>query len=302
MYSDNPYAGFYNDLFLQTNGFIPAWPFGEVFQIGDLLMIEGGKMILIGNITDPYFGITESIDQRQDSRFLEPEIKIYTPIQQQWQCESGVHYSYKSKGSVYEVDGFIFAEDKRGLMINYSNRGSYLFRCKGAKYASFDNFNDLAFKILQRLTSESFSFRELYLITDVAEVEEYALTIASAPQAQLVVSLLEDTHLTLDDLSDTRRKFEIENTRNMETVRLREKGAPFFFRANKMTLSIKGERMISKFIEEQLPERFKPYLSNIRNYAGVNILPSKMIYPTSVHDLFHFRKMNLNDLSQFFDS
>ncbi len=279
------HASFVRQLFLRTNGFVPVWPFDTEPRLGDLFLIRANRMIHLGNIIGPYLGI-------EDVKLGE-----YTqPNHELWKLESGVELSFKAKGTIYEIDGIIFPEDRHGLFIRFEEPGSFFFRAFDIHYHFINNFYSFSFKLLQQLAAERFSFREVFIVTSTATAAGCALAVSNQHQAHMLVSSPEMLQPNLDQLALPDLYLEIENMKGLKDFRLADRKDGHFFKAKKFELSGKGVEFLSDFMGDQLPPEFMKYQANILNYAPLEMLPANEIYPASVHELFHFRDMTLNDV------
>ena len=284
------YNNFYKDLFQRTSGFLPIWPLKQEVQLGDILLIRSGKMIPLGNINDPFFGVGQDIR-------LTP---VFHPMAYLWQTEFGIRISQQTQAVLYNE-----SEEPQGrqqILLEFDHPGSYFFRAQGIRYQSIENFWQFQFKLLQQLASEKFNFKELYIISSVAQVDSYALSVAAESPASVTINVSSDYEglVSFDDLCKEGLEWKLENMQGMHQLHISESGGPLFFKAYKLEVSHKGKDRILKYIRELLPDSFQKYTSNIITYCPSEILPSIEIYPANVHEIFHFREINLDDLALFF--
>lgn len=282
------YTNFYKDFYRMSNGYIPLWPFKTEADIGDLFVIRFGQMIKVGNICDKYFGVYEEIDMEDD----------WQSIMGSWRIQSGISHSFKlkkatnSSGDPYEDAGF---------RIQFETMGAYFFDAPKVSQRSIKNFYEFKFKLLQELAAEKFSFKEVFVVTSMAKVETYSLLISSGNEAYAGISAKEEKDIprNLKDLTRDEFKGEITDLKSIHVADISAKGGQLFFQAQKMEVSDQGKEIVRKYLLDNLPESMRKHTANILQYSPTQVLPAINIFPSSIHDLFNFRDMNLDDISLF---
>jgi len=286
------YSSLYQDIYLKTKGYVPLWPFNSNAELGDLFIIRRGNMIRIGNINVPFFGVAKEIeysDRLKSDDYM-------------WHLDKGVHMTIKSRGPICEINGFVFPAEKQGMLLQFESSGSYLFQGDSVFTQSIDNFHHFQFKLLQQLAAEKFNFTEIYVVTSVADVASFAMTIAAEDQASMMVSSSDQVSVpyNLSSLADESLGWKLENMQGISHLHLAEKGSTMFFKAQKLDVSKQGRERALKYMKEFLPKEMLQYRNNILNYSPTQILPSKEIFPANVHELFQFRDLNLDDIALLF--
>ncbi|MEO1261792.1 MAG: hypothetical protein AAFZ15_23510 [Bacteroidota bacterium] len=285
----NIYSKLFQDIYLSTNGYVPAWPIGTTFQVGDIMLLQQHRMIPLGNLSDPYFGL----DQYVESYVRE------APIERLWQVERGINVMHKASDMIHVLDGYLLLEGQQAMIINFKERGDYFFRCKGITYTHFKNFQELEFEILQRLASQKCCFKDICVITDIATIDHYAMAIANKNKSCLIISGEDGSEYNLLDLADPDSFYINKKIKDLDDLRLKWEGGNIFFKARRMGLSSRGEHLITEYIHKYLPDALHRFESNILDYATTDFLPSNVLYPANVHEYFNFRKMNLDDVEEF---
>ncbi len=283
------YTSFYKDFYRMTCGYIPLWPFKTEADIGDLFVIRFGQMIKVGNICDKYFGVYDQINIEDN----------WQTLYDSWSIQSGISHSFKLK----KPDNFFCNPcEQPGLKIEFDSIGAYFFDAPKVSHRSIKNFYDFKFKLLQELASEKFSFKEIFVVTSIAQVETYSLLIASGNDATALVSAKEEKDIPRDlkDLTKDKFKGEIQDMKSIHVAHISDKGGQMFFKAQKMEASHQGKEIVRNYLAENLPESMQKHAANIIRYSPTQVMPSIDIYPKEVHRLFDFREMNLNDVSKFF--
>jgi hypothetical protein len=277
---------------MKSNGYIPSWPLGTEMDLGDLFLMRSGKMVKIGNVLDQYFGVFEDVSIQED----------YTLDWESWNLDSGVQYSFFSKEIKDSLGYSNFLTAKQGLSIRFDHPGAYLFRIPEILHRSIENFYDLKFKLLQELASEKFSFKEIFVVTSLAKTPSFGMMMATGNEASAVISFPDNQALpySLDELGNKSLEYEMESLNNVGCVHIGSNGGQMFFKAKKMEASPRGIEIARDYIKNNLPESMQKRTRNILNYAPTEIFPSFDIYPAKVHDMFHFRDMNIEDVNVLF--
>ena len=167
---------------------------------------------------------------------------------------------------------------------------------------SINNFYEFKFKLLQELTSEKFNFKEAFVVTSVAKAEDLTLMISGDKNASVMISIPNDIKLfqTENYLTSNNADWEVESMDNIAAIHIDNTGGQLFFKAQKLEASSQGKELIRNYMRNNLPESIQENAANILRFVPTQILPSNEIFPAKTHDLFHFREMNLNDISVFF--
>lgn len=285
------YSKFYQDLYMKSGGYIPLWPLKTTANLGDLFLIRYGHMIKIGNILDKFFEIYEDIHIEDD----------WSSTWNLWNIDSGVKHSIRSGLTISEDDGYIIPEDRHTLILDFQHKGSYFFRTPEVRERSITNFSDFRFKLLQFLASEKFSFKEIFVMTSVAKVDDYAMMVAAQDSASAMISIPSDADMphNLIQLANIQPHWRIEYMNNISTFHIAQTGDQMFFKAQKLEASDHGKEIIKKHIAQNLPESMQEQVYNILRFSPTEVLPTNELFPAKVHELFHFREMNLNDVSMF---
>lgn len=289
------FSEFYKDLYNKSNGYIPNWPLNTEVNLGDLMLMRTGRMIKIGNIADPYFGVYEDISIEQE----------WTPSYEDWNISSGVNYLVRSNRLALKLDDpLLILAERNGVLIRFDYPGAYFFRTAQVCKKSILNFSQFEFKLLQQLASEKFNFKEVFVISSIAKAPTYALGLAGQEDASVAVSLddeLPSLPHNLDFLTASKSDslVNLESMTGVEHFQIQKDSGSVFFKARKLCVSHKGREIARQYAKKNLPQEMQQYMRNIIRYAPIDILPSNDIFPSRVHDLFHFRELNLNDINLF---
>lgn len=280
------FSTLYQDVFLQTQGYLPAWPALPEVTLGDLLVSRPvGGLVKLGNVLDPFFGIN-----------INAEINTSTK-NEWWNLQRGVEQSYATTHAAENGSG----TNGASLNLKFAQLGDYIFSAQVAQQASIGNFWNLQFKLLQVLAAEKFSFKEVYVVTSVATAKACSLLLAKQQQASAVVGI-PDGETGVYDFSNLLDKDCTATIQAQERVDLRYFNYAeelSFFRAMKLEASPSGKEKVRAYAKNNLPLSMQDYMEEIIHFAPTQILPSINIYPAEVHELFHFRSLNLLDVKSF---
>lgn len=285
---NNFYNNFYKGVYRKTDGYIPLWPLMSraELELGDLMLIQYGQMVKIGNIFDPFFGIYESI------KATEGWLELF----ESWNIQSGVHQFFRSETGDIDKNN----RDSE-LKLKFDSAGDYIFSASGIYQRSIENFHEINFKLLQELAAEKFSFTEVFVVTSIANAELMSLLVAAAADAQVIFSMeeKEQAHYSFIDIVNSELKPRVSQMESMASCYTKREGEQVFFKAQKLEISTQGKEIAKEYIQENLPESIRNNIKSILNFAVPQIFPSSNIFPSEVHKLFHFREMNLDDVSEF---
>ncbi|MTB52084.1 hypothetical protein [Lewinella sp. W8] len=237
---------------------------------------------------DEFFGVNEDISITEGRH---PYLDAY-PMQ------SGVSQSFRRERDPEKVSS---SNSASYLNLEFNDAGDYFFDASNLSVRSIENFYEFKFKLLQQLASEKFNFKEIYVVTSVMKAEAFTLLTAEDDDATLEV-FFEGDHqsgVTAEDLTKGETKPKISSMKGVASPLIKEVDGAFFFKAQRLEVSTQGKEIVSKHILSQLPESMQKHRSEILRYVPTQVLPSNDIYPAKVHELFHWREMNLDDLLDY---
>ncbi|HTF04558.1 MAG TPA: hypothetical protein VK826_11055 [Bacteroidia bacterium] len=163
------YRNFYRNFYLRTGGFIPAKPLNQNMYPGDFFQIRNGEMIVLGNIFRKGIVAPEEVQLSKGTR-LDPA---------NWNFNDGVSKPGRGEGT----DG-----------VSFTGAGGFLFRAKNPESVQIVNWNDLQQKLIIQLTQILYSFRELYVVTEVVTCSDSVLVIARSEKADDIEYFHREAH------------------------------------------------------------------------------------------------------------
>lgn len=281
---------YFTDVFLKTNGFLPAFPFGVSLEIGDFFLIENGNIFKLGSLkgNEEFFDLDEPV--RSTKKAIQPE--------EIWQTEFQVNTTFKSRGVALEWENVYVEDSRQALIVEFKKPGSYFFRNSEIVSREFDNFHHLSDQILQKFVSKEFNFKKIYFVTETAQSEKCALSVASG-YGNLVIDFVEEGYYDLDDLVKPNVAFYPHQSKNIDFNRL-NKGRGDYFKAMKLDVSFKGQHYVSRHIRKHLPENMQDQYYNLMNYGKTSILKLTNVFPGNAVDYYSFFPMGLEDVQQLF--
>lgn len=280
---------FFLDLFKSTGGFVPSWPLGKKVVLGDLIVMKKGRFYTIGNISD---------------RNLYTEFKVspyVIPDAQNWQLSSGIQSSFKSANSDVEENWTLLEREKAVLRVEFENNGSYLLSCANPKYVRIDDFNKIRKELVRKLSAEIYSFKKIFVVTEVAEADAVSVSIASHANGFMEISSERDIIMNAMDLHLYSHDIKMERFLNVPVHFRKEGPEPMFFKAKKLGLK---DHMREQLIHDLLKsEGWKDHPTDLANLIDndlVDVMPPVAIYAGSANEFFGFSNMNASDLNELF--
>ncbi|MEL6558892.1 MAG: hypothetical protein AAFQ94_11960 [Bacteroidota bacterium] len=281
---------YFNDVFLKTNGFLPAFPFGISLEIGDFFLIENGNLFKLGSLK----GNEEFFDFDQPVRVT----KKATQPEEIWQSEYEVNTTFKSRGAALEWENVYIEDSRQALIAEFKKPGSYFFRNSEIESREFENFHQLSDQILQKFVSKEFNFKEIYFVTETAFSENCALSVSSG-YGNLVIDFAEEGYYGLNDLVNSNVAFYPHQSKNIDYNRLNE-GRGDYFKAVKLDVSFEGQHHVSRHIRKHLPENMQDNYYNLMNYGKTSVLKLTNVFPGNAVEYYSFFPMGLQDVQQLF--
>ncbi|MGB3466111.1 MAG: hypothetical protein WBA74_12615 [Cyclobacteriaceae bacterium] len=281
---------FFKDIFLNTKGFVPVFPFQVTLEIGDYFMVERGQIIKLGGIrgNEDFFDLEEPV--KISDKFVQPS--------EIWQTENRIKTSYKSRGAALEWDNIYLSEIQQALIVEFLEKGSYYFRCSEVSARRFENFAKLSEQILQKFVSKEFNFKEIYVVTELASSDRYAVSVAES-HGNLAIEFGEEGYYDLNDLVSTDVVCYPQQSKNLSYNSL-DSGKCEFFRAARLDISYDGKQHVSEHIRHHLPENMQEYYHNMMNYAKTRMLKLTNVFPGNAVDFYSFYPMGLEDIEDMF--
>jgi hypothetical protein len=283
------YRNFYRNFYLNTGGFIPTRSLNQNTYPGDFFQIRNGEIIVLGNIFRD--GIID-IEQCK----LSYAFKLSPAM---WSFGNGVTKPYSGRGSGNGSYGDEFEFSKQVLA--FADYGSFIFKGNEPESVKITNWSELQQQLIIKFTQTIYSFREIYLVTEVATACDWTLAVASSGKAELEIAS-ENENFGLVDIFGHHSAKTIQS-KDIEFYHREPKRKPCFFKAKKLT--VQDERLdvfISDLITRRLDQdewasRFFDY--DFSYYPADNVqVPGAA--KASILDMLHANQLNPNTALLYF--
>ena len=302
---EDVYRKFYRSFYNRTNGFIPAKPLNQNMYPGDFFQIKNGELIVLGNI---FRKNTVNVDDV----VFENGIKLNPSS---WNFSEGVTKPYSGRYSGNNPIEGEFEGSKE--ILAFDGFGSFIFKSSGSESVKFANWNDFQQELIIKMTQTLFSFREVYIVTESATVDHWALAIAGSDKAELEIATESENFGLGDIFGDVNTK--TIQARDIEFYHREDKKKPSFFKAKKLIVQQeKLDAFISQHIEErsQVPSwanNFFEYdfhhddfssptpISTNELASFFDMLQAKELNPNTALQYFSWANANLDDLEKLIE-
>lgn len=261
------YSAFFRDSYLQS-GWIPVHPFGQSIANGDVFQLHQHQLLPLLNI------------QQLDLTHQEKYSETVALREQDWPETSACVQTHNNGYNEETPSGI---SQFRQQHYAFHERGAYLFKGKNPSGRFMLNWHHIAEELIVKLTQSKFTFQEVYVVTDIAEIPHWGLAIAARENAELRLMsetnnsncLFESEHCQMND-SSYLSFYEHSHFRPL-----------YFFRAKKLRLSAK---------------KYDEYLVELLNSKGVVSQPfHKNWLQTSLLKMASSNELNISTCMDFFE-
>ncbi len=229
------YRNFYRQFYMRTGGFIPTKPLNQPVYPGDFFQIRNGEMVMLGNI------FRGGLIHRDEAGLLYGA--ALNPIG--WQCSDGVSKPYSGRGSGQGALMGDFQYSKQVLA--FDKAGSFMFKGNDPQSVRMGNFNAIRQSLIIHLTQTHYSFRELYLVTEVATAADWTLVIAGSDKAELEIATDKENFGLVDLFGHTASR--TIQSKDIECYHREANRRPGFYRAKKLVVQ---EEQTGVWVNERL--------------------------------------------------
>lgn len=285
----NAYLNFYRSFYARSGGFIATKPLSQVVYPGDFFQIRNGEMIVLGNI------FRDGVVQAQDVEFGYG-IKL-NPVN--WNFSDGVTKPYSGRGSGRNPIEGEFEYSKQ--VIAFSQEGSFFFKGNNPEAVKIMNWSGIQQQLIVKMTTTLFSFRELYIVTDIATTSDWTLAIAGAPKAELEIAT-DSENFGLVDIFGHHSAKTIQS-KEIEYYNREEHRKPSFFKAKKLVMQ---DEQLDVFISDLIAQMAakNTWASGFYDYEFYNDTSSVTEVPVaayvSVLDMLQANQLNPNTALLYF--
>ncbi len=246
-------------------------PLTRNIAVGDLCQINHGLFYPLTNLSQ--INLVEPI-------LVSPALALNSV---DFRLSCGVQQILCTLETFSEDDGEYRYRTRQSL--GFAQAGSFVFHGSQPHAHLLLNWSQLRDDATLKLTQLHYSFRELYLVTGVATVSEWALSIASKPDAQLEMSAALNDNDFFSLISHSSAASEL-----CKDIAFYEKSSvkpAHFFKAKKLVLS---DTMNDFYINRIIENQKKPHSSLIANWLGADLI-----------NLVKANELNLNTSINFFN-
>ena len=280
------YQTFYHHCYLNTGGWIPMMPLATKLELGDFGQIHQSKFMPLGNI----------VKLRLVSAIKRTELIPLNPWD--WRLEAGLEKTAGNTQSQSQTleDGLETQCAWTTHSLSFKQKGDFVFHGLKPEARFITNWSEFMQDITLRLTQVEYSFREVYVVTAIASVNQWGLAIAGADDAQLeMVAQTSDADYFAALSHETVIALQSRHIARFETS---AKRTAYFFKAKKLVLSAqKTDQLINQMLQpsEGLgPDELAHWLSaDLLNRVRVNELNA-----ANCLDYFDWADVSLNDVEK----
>ncbi|MFT5654514.1 MAG: hypothetical protein ACI9XU_000228 [Arenicella sp.] len=238
---------FYRHCYQATDGWVPMMPLGSEIRLGDFGQIVDSEFLPLGNI----FKLRSLPINLPEG----PTIKTRTDIGlnvHDWQMSDGIEEETsleRQASSEHREDDDSFAL-LQSRAVWFADAGSFSFSCSAPRAEFIVNWNQISQIIMLGLTLIEHSFREVYIVTRLASVDNWELAVAKTANAELKVSsrVRDENHYNVTyDAAGVHRQ-----SKGLDFYHIGVDRPAHFFQAKKLIMSdVKRDHYISKILDQK---------------------------------------------------
>ena len=277
-----PLRQFYLDCCAKTSGWFPVEPKGEPISPGDFGPVKNGSVAPLGNLFQ-----MKMVD---DIEITDPPISFGRP---DWRLSSGVRASQET--AQFDEGGEVGLW--RSQHLRFREPGSYLLCGINPRAAFIANWSRIQDEVTLKLTISKYSFRQVWVVTDVLYFDRWGLAVAESDQAELDLSVrYEGVDTGFDHLSML--SHQASQMRRSQGLSVLERGSDersLFFKAKKLVLTQRvRDRLLGDMMREaadgfnRISAWMKSDLTSRLDYSAVN--------PNSCLETFTWTDATIDDL------
>ncbi|MEQ9405969.1 MAG: hypothetical protein RIM99_20425 [Cyclobacteriaceae bacterium] len=306
------YEKLYRSMFEKTNGFVLNWPIGRTVDLGNFFTIKPGNLSVVGKVSDKnmemiYFDPYENDDINFSVPSAEPDKKERARIGKSvppdylWKLKDGCVNDYVGDKILHTHKHKIKPPQVKQFVTRLENPSSFFFAGKNVKYKRVLDFYKVHQRIIRRLATQFFNYNEIYLITEVAEMDQFSLGVSRGNEAELVMSPEEYFNGDILELVNTDYPVTVEKADRFQYLKIREKEmvGSIAFKALKMSLSMKAKEAVVRKIYDSQDSEVRANAVELINNDLNNVIPSIEINSSNASDFFEWGPMGLEDLEVF---
>ncbi len=289
---------FYRECYLQT-GWIPMQPLVRPIGLGDVCQIHHGCFQPLMNI--------DQISLIEDT-LVSPKI-ILNPID--WRVNDGVQQTFCStervvqeaafetqicEGESVEQEVYDNYSYWTKQVLSFAHKGSFLFHGDLPECRLILNWHKIMDDAILKLTQTHYTFRDIYVVTGVATVDDWGLAISGEPHAQLDMSA-ETQNTDLFNLI-SHKTAKTDQCKNISAYEKSNNQTAYFFKAKKLVISDEmHDRYLIRLLENQrdLSERA---IANWFNNNLLNLIKANELNLATTMNFFNWVDASLDDVER----
>lgn len=280
---------FYRECYLQT-GWIPMQPLVRPIELGDVCQIHHGYFQPLMNITQ--ISLVEPISFSLPIALNPIDWRVNSGVQQtfcstdKFTTQRGVEEAQYAIEEVEEAEQEDFVKESYWTkqILSFSEQGSFIFHGDVPECRLMLNWNNLRQDAILKLTQTHYTFRDIYVVTGVATLNDWGLAIAGNPGAQLDMSA-ETQNTDLFNLI-SHKTAKTEQCKQISTYEKSHCEPAYFFKAKKLVFS---DEMHDRYLNRLLDNN-----RDLTNRAIANWFNSNLINQVKANEL------NLATTMEFF--
>ncbi|NDI99694.1 hypothetical protein GWA97_11455 [Flavobacterium sp. LaA7.5] len=235
---ENAYKNFYRNFYMRTGGYIPAKPLNSVIYPGDFFQIKNGEIIILGNLFRDAV-----IDPAEATINYRNKLNANS-----WNFNDGLSKPYSGRTNGHDITDGNFEYSKQVLA--FAKRGSFIFHSTEPETTKIANWMEIQQQLIIKLTQTYYSFREVYVVTEIADTSAWSLAIAAEQNAELEIAS-EDENFGLTDIFGHQSTKTIQS-RDIEFYHKESSRKPCFFKAKKLVVN---DEKMDYFMSELINRR-----------------------------------------------
>lgn len=274
---------FFRDCFRLT-GWIPMQPLHSPVAIGDLCQIHNRHLQVLTSLN--HLELTEKPLCSDPVPLNHKDWRIYKGVHQTMCAIEEITQQHARENIVDDVNARNYWTRQ---VLQFDESGSFIFHGNAPYAKVLRNWYRIKDDTTLKITQTHYAFRDIYLVTGVAVVDEWALAIAGAANAELSTSTEARDMDLFTLISHTSAR-----TNECRDVACYEKssGQPaYFFRAKKLILSDRVQDAYLKRLLDNARDLGARELGNWLGNSGVN---------NSLLNLMTSNELNLSTAIEFF--
>lgn len=282
------YRDFFYQAYFSSRGFCPTWPIGRQMYLGDMIKLLPGEMNKIGNIYT-------------DLPHYKPKIETmeYPAVPNRWEFQQGLYIDYSAPDVQVINENVQVPSQDPLLRLKFGKVGSYFFQANSIDISRIANFDKIENELIKHLTTETFSFESIYIVTEVAHVDPYSFLLAREDLGELLLKVPHFSGFMPLDLNHMREKYTTLYTRGLDQVHLEKPGANMFFRAMKLQINEKMRDQIIRTVYQNAKPDGYHFIQNIIDNALKDMVSRQDIDPMNANEFFSFDMMSMDDVAIF---